>query len=352
MLRHPTTYPEQVNRVRSAVAAMAVLVLLLSACTPTSDAEPPPEPKQPAGAACGPLSASAVTGRTPGFVTAQLARFDNDAAVCRGVWFPPARYGVIPQGLALDGDQAWVSGFDGSRPAGRRPCSVSRVDLRTGRITARAPKISGSIGGRPEVYCRHGGGLTLDEHGLWLAETTRLWLLDPALIGRSGQVIRAWSLASGVTGSFSVIDHAGRLGLGRFATRGRPRMNWFDIDELLDSPAITLTPYGSPGGNGVAAIARTRVPTQAQGATVGPGGKRVWFSRSVTTCAELVSPDGDVWAFIPGAEDFEFDGQGHAWVVSESGAERYQRLGRPVVPSLTRVDVSALTRGVAGDCGF
>lgn len=333
---------------RPALFVAALLLGLVAGCT---DATGPGADPQVKG--CGPLRAAEVVGRAPGFAPPALARFDNDGAVCGGMWFPPARSGVIPQGLALDGRTAYVSGFDGSRPVGQRPCSVTRIDLRTGRTLARTAKIAGSVGPRPEVYCRHGGGLALDDHGLWLAETTRLWLIDPARIGQPDPVIRVWALAPGVTGSFAVRDRAGRLGLGQFATSGTPWMNWYDVESLLASPAITLgTPAGGPTPAQIPAIRRTRVPVQTQGATIGPNGKGLWFARSVTTCAELVSPTGKSWAFVPGAEDLEFDSRGRLWVVSESGAKRYQRLGRPLVPHLVKVDPGVLSAGVPGRCGF
>ena len=89
----------------------------------------------------------------------------------------------MPQGLALDGRTAWVSGYRWRKAYGDRPCRLLRVDLRTGKLLASTGQLTGSVGERRSTFCRHGGALSLDRHGLWLAEADRLWLVDPDRVG-------------------------------------------------------------------------------------------------------------------------------------------------------------------------
>ncbi len=52
-----------------------------------------------------------------------------------------------------------------------------------------------------QEFCRHGGGIALSTHGLWLAGAGRLWLLDPALLGTGDEVLRIWVVDDSIRAS-------------------------------------------------------------------------------------------------------------------------------------------------------
>ncbi len=284
-------------------------------------------------AGCGPLTYDEVRGRPPAYLDGhELDRFPNDHAVCAGVWLRTGR-GFVPQGVVVDGRVAWVSGFDGDAPLHYRYCIIEQVDLRTGKVLNRLDPVAGRVGDRDPLDCRHGGGLVRDRHGLWLVETSRLWLVDPGTL----DVRRVWSLADPLRGSFALIDGAGRLGVGRWYPHRSAQVDWFDPDELVASPVLDLTLEMADGA--------TPAPRSTQGAVwgaLGGGEPAAWFTQSVTRCGVLVGPEGTRRrAFVPGAEGMDLVGDHSLWVVSESGTKRYQALGgRPVVPMLVRLDLS------------
>ncbi|MFC6288581.1 hypothetical protein ACFP3Q_04705 [Nocardioides sp. GCM10027113] len=316
---------------RVAHVALLLALALVAACT--SGAEVPrPDRARPA-ADCWPVSFDDVRGRAPAYVDEQrLGRFRNDRAMCGGVWVGTRR-GLVPQGLVVDGRTAWVSGYDGEARPGHKYCLLVRVDLRTGRATHRDP-VSGQVGNRDPVTCRHAGGLAADDHGLWLVETGRVWLLDPGTL----DVRRGWALAPPLRGSFAVTDDDGHLGIGSWHPRRRGSVHWFSTDLLVAGSVLDLT-------TGLAARSE-RAPSMTQGAVhadLDGRAARTWFARSVTRCGVLVDPAGHRLAFVPGAEGMALAEDGALWVASESGSRHYQRLGgRPLVPTLVRLDLDDL----------
>ena len=326
-------------------SALLVLILLLAGCTAQPDDPPAGQPEQTGEdkAGCGPLNYDEVRGRPPRHVADKtLARFPNDHAVCAGLWLRTGR-GFVPQGVVVDGRTAWVSGFDGNARVGSRFCRVERVDLRTGRRLAALDPVSGQVGDRPTVGCRHGGGLALDEHGLWLVETTRLWLIDP----ESMEVDRVWALLPPLRGSFALVDDDGRLGVGRWYPQHTAQVDWFDTDALAASSVVDLTPE--------LAADSTPAPSATQGAVWAALAGRPaapWFARSVTRCGILVGADSARRrGFVPGAEGMDLVGEDTLWVVSESGTRHYQdQGGRPVVPQLLRLDLSDFASWRGPDC--
>lgn len=224
----------------------------------------------------------------------------------------------------MRGRTAWLSGGDAdTRP---RACVVVRVDLDTGRVRDRA---------RPDA-CRHGGGLAADRHGLWLVDTRRLLLLDR----RTLAVRRTWVVTEPLRGSFATTDGAGRLGIGGWLPHRRGTLHWVDTGALVS---------GTSDAVGAADVVDSvRTPPRAQGAVVIDGA--VWFARSVTRCGVLVSPSGRRRAFVPGAEGMVRDGR-TLWVVSESGSDHVQSLGgRPLVPTIVRLDLAEVRAAQAPDC--
>ena len=319
------------------------LLLLASACTTGPGGRPASSAPLDDRPGCGPLAYDDVRGRPPSYLEKDaLDRFQNDRATCAGVWLRTGQ-GFIPQGVTVAGGTAWVSGFDGAAPLHDRYCILQRVDLRTGRVLDRLDPVSGQVGDRDPLSCRHGGGLVRDEHGLWLIETSRLWLIDPATLS----VDRVWALAAPLRGSFALIDGDGRLGIGRWYPHRPAQVDWFHTDEIVGSAALDITEAMSDGS--------TSAPRATQGAVWGAfGGQRPgpWFAQSVTRCGILVGPDGTHRrAFVPGAEGMDLVGDDTLWVVSESGARHYQdQGGRPVVPMLVRLDLSDFASWRRPDC--
>jgi hypothetical protein len=317
-------------------------VLALLGCTASGEptrGQRPPGSTTPDG--CGPPAFEEVRGRAPSYVPRRLDRFPNDHAMCAGVWVRADRK-FVPQSLAVRGDTAWVGGYDGGGPRGTLLCRIARVDLRSGRVLDHVGPISGRVGARPEVNCRHGGGLAITPSGLWLAEGQRLWRLDPETL----EVLRVWGLADPLRGSFAVTDDVGMLGLGEFKFARRGRLDWFDPDALVAGAAVDLTPAD--------AVRHQRgVPPMAQGAfwaDLGAGPPGVWFVTSNTRCGVLVGPGGARRAYLPGAEGTAWR-KGDLWTVSESASRPYQdKGGRPVVPMLARFDMSGFARWARPDC--
>lgn len=308
------------------MAGVLAVVMALLGCTAEGTA-PRPAPTSPASepvGSCGPVELDDVVGRAPAYLPVDdLSRFPHDHAVCRAWWLPGRD--LVPQGLVVRGRTAWISGYDGDAPVGARYCRVLRVDLRDGGRTGLLDPVDGAVPGRDAVRCRHAGGLALDRDGLWLAETARLWLLDP----RTLRVRRVWRLGERVRGSFALVDDAGRLGLGSFDRRRRGRLVWLEPAALLSSREVEVT-LGH-------AVRTRRVPVGTQGA-VWRGGA-AWFAVSHTSCGVLVTPGGRRLGFLPGAEGLAVSG-GRLWAVSESSSEVYQRKGgRPVVPMLVQLDL-------------
>ena len=323
---------------RRGTALLLPAVLALTCCTPPERRGSPEPGDQPGPPGCGPPAA--VAGERPAYVDRPLERFSNDQAACRAAWLPETGHAFVPQGLVVRDDRAWVSGYDGEGPEGTKYCRVLRVDLRPPRLVDQVGELQGEVGSRGVVPCRHAGGLALDRHGLWLSETTRLWLLDPGTL----DVRRVWALRPPVQGGFLVLDGAGRLGVGDYRDHGRPRMWWYVVDALLDTGLLDVTQE--------TAVASQPVPTSSQGAVhadLGPGGARTWFVSADSRCGRLVGA-GRARGLVPGAEGASLD-EGRMWVVSESASEVYSGYGdRPVVPHLVQLDVGDVGSWTRSEC--
>ncbi|MEZ0577911.1 hypothetical protein [Nocardioides sp. MH1] len=293
---------------------------------------------------CGPLEYDDVAGRPPSYVHGPLAALPNDHALCAGSWLPSTGTDFVPQGLVVRGHQAWVSGYDDGDdgPFGRDTCRLLRIDTRTGRELAQQAPIESAHAPRDHDVCRHGGGLALDEHGLWVSQRTKIWLLDPASLA----VRRVWHLVDEVWGSVLVIDGDGRLGVAGFSGHHHKQLHWFEPADLLAPGRIDIHPED--------AVEVQVAPRSVQGAVwadLGPGSARVWFTRSNTYCGELWASPRRRVAFHPGAEGVAL-AAGRLWVVSETTAAPYfLQGGRPVVPALAAYDVRRFDRWRPSECG-
>ena len=113
-----------------------------------------------------------------------------------------------------------------------------------------------------------------------------------------------------------------------FQTRGPAYIHWFGIKRLM-RPGVLDLAVRRKGRKQLGAVARTRVPTYVQGATMAAG--RLFLARSNLACGELVTPTGRRIALVPGAEGIQFRaGDRRLWAVSESGAPPYARSRKPL----------------------
>ena len=195
----------------------------------------------------------------------------------------------MPQGLAVSGKTAWLSGFRHRKGFGKRPCQLVRVDLVSGRRLQFHSAIFGRVGHRPRTYCRHGGGILQRGRWLWVAEKSKLWLVDPARKGSVLNAKRVWRIEAPVRGS-AIVATKTRIGLVPFQTGAGPHIYWFPIKALMRPGVLDLAVRRS-GRSQVGAVASTRIPRYTQGATLDSRG-RLYLTRSSLACGELVTPSG------------------------------------------------------------
>lgn len=301
-------------------------------------------------AQCRGLKHRDVRGLEPTYTHKLLSRFANSDRLCHGIWLPEPRRYFVPQGLAISGRTAWVSGFRFREGYGERPCQLVRVDLVTGRRLGFHSSLYGRVGQRPLTYCRHGGGIMQRGRWLWIVEKNKLWLVDPAQRRTSLTAQRVWRIESPARGSAIVADRT-RIGLVPYSTRGRPRIYWYSIRDLI-RPGVLDLGLRSAGRSRLGAVASTRVPRLTQGATLDSRG-RLYLTRSHLSCSELVTPFGRRMGFVPGAEGIEFAAGGRRlWGVSESGAWPYSRSRKPMTPAVSSFEFPRLMSGQRAACRF
>jgi hypothetical protein len=331
------------------VAGFLAAVALLAGCTasdgPGRDGDDASGPMGRPG--CRGVSYAEVRGPRPGYGPRELGTYAGERAVCAAYWVPGLDRRFVPQALAVDGRSVWVGGYQWSRRHDVRLCGLLRLDRRTGRPLARERLVAGAVGTRDPRLCRHGGGLALTDDGLWLVETRRLWLLDPALVGTgTSPVLRGWLLLEPLRGSV-LVDGDDELGLGAYSRSERTSIHWFRTADLLAPGVLDLGLHGRTHAQ-VAARRSTPAPSRLQGGAILAGG--TWLTRSTTRCGVLVGPRGRRVAAPPGIEDVEAVGR-DLWAVSESGAKPYQlRGGRPMVPPVLRLDAEAVLTGPRTGC--
>jgi len=267
------------------------------------DAVPPAEP-------CDGVTFSEVRGTPP--QTATLAAFANDDAVCEAIWVPFVKDGLIPQGIALEGDSVLVSGYF----EGQKRVRVMRVDLATGDPLQYR-----------DLTFEHGGGIALDGlGGLWIADTQQLWRFDRATFFGMLSAGKKWKLGSSgkgnnkfdLRGSFLTFDAAGDVWIGTWSETGPSRLFEFPLQYL--GSHTELTP--------AAAATQLTLPTKAQGAAF--HNQQLWVSSSTSTWGRL-SRGLTPYGFGPGSEEIEFDSSGDLWAVFEAGAGTYTDEFFPVV---------------------
>jgi hypothetical protein len=181
---------------------------------------------------CHGIDRDAVRGTDPTYTHKTLADFRNHKRLCGGLWLPTPRRYLVPQGLAVTGSTAWVSGFRYRPGYGERPCQLRRINLVTGEQLAFHSAIYGRVGQRPRTYCRHGGGILQRGRNLWIVEKNKLWLVEPTSSRGALRAKRVWRIKSPVRGS-AVVAKGDRIGLVPFETSGRPTLYWFPLQRIL-----------------------------------------------------------------------------------------------------------------------
>jgi hypothetical protein len=323
--------------------ALLAVSLLVTGCT-AADPDPGAVPDR---GRCAGVEYAAVRGRAPDAGAAELLDHPVADAVCAAYWIPQVDDRFVPQGLAVRGRTAYVGGYRWAPDYATRPCQIAVVYLPTGRVRTFVDRFEAPVYGPRPTYCRHGGGLESTREGLWVAETERLWLLDPDRLGHGDPVLRVWRLDRGVRGSTLAIGH-GRLGLGSYRSERPGRITWYRLADVL-APGVDhlVAPGGGAVTSDVEAVRRDRAPARLQGLVLGPGG--VWTVASSTRCSALRGPGRGPVAFVPGAEDLEPVGR-DVWTVSEAGAAPYADDDEPTVPMLLRLERGEVLAGPRSTC--
>ena len=291
-----------------------------------------------------------VRGADPTYTNKRLADFRNHKRMCGGIWLPTPRRYFVPQGLAILNSTAWVSGFRFSKGYGERPCQLRKVSLVTGKQLALYSAVYGRVGSRPRTYCRHGGGILARGNYLWIVEKNKLWQVHPAGASRVLNARRVWRIKAPARGS-AIVATRKSIGLVPFQTSGKAHIYWFRFKQLQRRGVLDLGAR-SEGDKQVGAVARTRVPTYVQGATLDPAGG-LYLARSTLACGELVTPGGRRLGFVPGAEGIQFGPRlNRLYAVSESGARPYARSRKPFTAGVSRFEWPGLGHGRRADCGF
>ena len=301
-------------------------------------------------AKCKGISHREVRGLEPTYTRKKLDRFPNSKKLCHAIWLPQPRRYFVPQGIAITGgNTAWISGFRHRKGYGQRPCQLMRVGLTTGRRVDFARSIWGRVGQRPRTYCRHGGGILQRNGLLWVTEKNKLWLVNPNQPHSWLNARRVWRLESPVRGS-AVVATDKSIGLVPFQTRGPAYVHWFSIKKLMRRGVLDLAARHQ-GRKQLGAVARTRIPTYVQGATMASG--KLFLARSTLSCGELVTPTRRRIALVPGVEGIQFrSGNRRLWAVSESGAYPYVRSRKPLTPGASSFGWGRLIGGKASKCQF
>lgn len=315
--------------------ALALLLVLGARAAPDLAAEPV------SSAGCDGVSYDDVRGSEPGEPRGSLRDYPAADAVC-DAWWVNAADDFVPQGLEIDGSTVYVVGHRAG-DVGSKPCQVAAVSLPSGRTRSFAARLDPPGG---TSYCRHGGGAALTDAGLWVIETSRLWLLDPTRLG-DDPVLRVWHLGDGVRGS-TMAAHDGQLVIAGYRPLGPGQARWYDEASVL-APGTTDLVESSAGPGEVAMTRSTRVPPRLQGLAF-TGAGSLWHVASRISCG-LLYRGGRPRDFVPGAEDFAVT-RDSIWVVSEASASPYRDPEGALVPRLLRLDRAAVLNGGPATCDF
>ncbi|KRF36540.1 hypothetical protein [Nocardioides sp. Soil805] len=324
------------------VGLLAGSVLGLGACTSSPSGPEPGTTRVARLDGCDGVAHDEVRGPEPGEPHGSLREYRADDAVC-DAWWLDLPDDFVPQGLEVAASTAYVVGHR-SGEVGSKPCQVAAVALPSGETRAFAARLDPPGSPGRTAYCRHGGGAALTGAGLWVVETSRLWLLDPERLD-GAPVLRVWQLGEGVRGSTTAATR-GRLVIAGYRPDGPGRARWYDESALLRPGVTTLVEDGAGAGQ-VAMRRSTRVPARLQGLAFTRAGIS-WAVSSGIACG-VVRPGGPPRDFVPGAEDLVVDRRS-IWAVSEASAPPYRDPEGALVPRLLRLDREAVEDGGPATC--
>jgi hypothetical protein len=254
-----------------------------------------------------------IAGVAPSYGPGTPNQVPNAAAIFRRIWVPGLDAGYDPQGLVVDAQAIYVSGYQSNRfHAHRGPCRIFRIDPVNGRATGDVDVPS---------PCGHAGGLALGGDGfLYVADTHTLFATPLAqAFSLGGAPFRRIPLGPGLTGGLAASTADG-IGLGTYREN---EPGW-----LYRFPAATLA--GLHDGDTLAAsqaATAIAIPDTAQGAAFGDDA--LWITRSDWNWGTLDRLDPATAApqrryrIAPGVEGIAFDSAGRLWAVSEAGARHY-----------------------------
>jgi hypothetical protein len=325
---------------RALVGLLAGSVLGLGACT--SDGGTQRTLPGLAVQGCDGVPYDEVRGPEPGEPHGSLRDFRAADAVC-DAWWLDLPDDFVPQGLEVTTSTAYVVGHRAGA-VGSKPCQVAAVALPSGRTRAFAARLDPPGSRSDTAYCRHGGGAALTDAGLWVVETSRLWLLDPTRLG-DDPVLRVWRLGDGVRGS-TLAATGGTLVVAGYRPAGPGRARWYDEAALLRPGVTTLVERAARPGD-IGMERSTRVPPRLQGLAFTRAGVP-WFVSSGIACG-VVRPGGRPRDFVPGAEDLVVDRRS-IWTVSEASATPYRDPAGALVPRLLLLDRAAVEDGGPATC--
>jgi hypothetical protein len=333
------------------LAPLALLALLALLATP------PPAISRTAvspvaATTCGPPPIDRVVGQRPSYLPRELSRLWGDGAICRARWLGGAAGRFVPQSIAVDGATAFVSGYDDQADAERGQCRVMQLELPSLRVVVAQKGLGGRLPNGATALCGHAGGVVVDDADrLWVTDTNLLFLLDRTRLGTDQAVRRVWRLDPEVRGSTGLFHPAKGLGLGRYATDGSGRFDWYDPDTIIASSSALLEPSATePVLNGLQGAAHGRLRSTASRAT--------WRTHSGPGCGVLLGPGGQRVPVARGIEGLAFGPSGRVWMLSETSVRKWWDEGEWVIPqvlgySAARLDEQTrLARGrrLADDC--
>jgi sugar lactone lactonase YvrE len=256
----------------------------------------------------------AIRGAHPAYGPATVDAAPNEVAIGARLWVPGLDDWYSPQGLAVVGQNIFVSAYrsDASRVT-RGPCRVYRIDPASGAET-------GHFDVPPP--CGHAGGLASAGNGrLYIADTHMLFVTDLAgAFDGMPPRFQIIPLGPGVTGGLAA-SGTQEIWLGTYKKDGPGRLYRFPtatLDRITEGVALTAE----------AATTALAIPSQAQGAAIDRAG-RLWVARSDLDWGALDRIDaasGQVeheYKVSPGIEGIAFDGNGRLWAVSEAGARHF-----------------------------
>ena len=201
---------------------LAVAALLLAAC---SSGERRPRPQQaPTHRACAGVHLDDVRGPRPPYVAGGWRRSPTTTRCAGRCGCRPRTAGSCRRGWPLTGGLADRVGERlplAPRLRGARLPAAARLAAHRPADRVDRPDRGAGLRRRP-TFCRHGGALSQDRHGLWIVESNRLWLVDPDRVGRRrpGAAGVASRAAGAWLGAARRLARGGVLGVGAWRDAG------------------------------------------------------------------------------------------------------------------------------------